>query len=82
MTRTYRTIIVKDDAGYHGWVPALAGCHTFGKTVEETQKNLKEAIEGWLLTREDRNWPIPEDTLIETLQTVTIPRGSSLSAYA
>lgn len=67
MTRTYRTIIVKDGGGYHGWVPALPGCHTLGKTVEETQKNLKEAIEGLLLVREARKWPIPEDTLIETL---------------
>lgn len=81
---TYRTIIVKDGKGYHGYVPALPGCHTDGMTIEETQKNLKEAMEGWLFSRADRHWPIPEDGLIETLQTVTFPHSEhrSLPAYA
>lgn len=69
---TYRTIIEKDGKYYHGYVPALSGCHTQGKTVEETQKNLKEAMKGWLESRRELGWPIPEDSLIETLQTVEI----------
>ncbi len=42
---TYRTIIEPDDKLFHGYVPALPGCHTFGKTITETKKYLKEAIE-------------------------------------
>ncbi len=42
---TYRIIIEKDGKFFHGFVPALLGCHTFGKTVEATRKNLREAIE-------------------------------------
>ncbi len=70
---TYRTIIVKDGRGYHGYVPVLPGCHTDGLTVEETRKNLKDAIQGWIEASSDLSWDIPEDTLIETLETVTIP---------
>ena len=81
-TLTYRTIIEKDGKYYHGYVPALPGCHTQGDTIEETQKNLKEAIEGWLLVSEEMDWPIPEDNLIESLQTVTIPSHSGNIVYA
>ncbi|MEK7543258.1 MAG: type II toxin-antitoxin system HicB family antitoxin [Patescibacteria group bacterium] len=79
---TYRTIIVKDGRGYHGYVPSLPGCHTDGMTIEETQKNLKEAMEGWLLTRLSHQWPIPEDTLIESLQTITIMPTQDSRLYA
>ena len=41
---TLRTIIEKDGKFFHGYVPTLLGCHTFGKTIEETQENLKDAI--------------------------------------
>lgn len=41
---TFRTIIEPDETGYHGFVPLLRGLHTWGKTIEETKKNLKEAI--------------------------------------
>ncbi|MBI3955684.1 type II toxin-antitoxin system HicB family antitoxin [Candidatus Gottesmanbacteria bacterium] len=70
---TYRTIIEKDGKYYHGYVPALPGCHSQGKTIEETQKHLKEAMEGWILSRKELGWPVPEDDLIETIQTVRIP---------
>lgn len=81
-TRTYRTIIQKDDKGYHGFVPALPGCHTYGKSIEETQENLKEAMEGCLRVHSDLGWQMPEDNLIETLQTITLPTSSSKQSYA
>ncbi len=81
-TRTYRTIIEKDGKYYHGYVPSLPGCHTQGDTIEETQKNLKEAIIAWLETRAARGWSIPEDTLIETLQTVELPSTTTRTSYA
>lgn len=81
-TRTFRTIIEKDGKQYHGFVPALPGCHTQGKTIEETRKNLKEAIEGWLEAQHDLGWNIPEDDFIESLQTVTLPSDNSPQRYA
>lgn len=36
------------EGGYVAYVPALQGCHTQGETIEETEKNIKEAIELYL----------------------------------
>ncbi len=36
------------EGGYIALVPALPGCHTQGETLEETEKNIKEAIELYL----------------------------------
>lgn len=69
---TYRTIIEPDEKGYHGFVPLLRGVHTVGKTIEETKKNLDEAIrchlEGLL---KDNIVPPEEKDAIEVIQTFT-----------
>lgn len=36
------------EGGYVAFVPALPGCHTQGETLEETEKNIREAIEAYL----------------------------------
>jgi predicted RNase H-like HicB family nuclease len=44
--RNFTVIIEKDENGFFiGSVPALKGCHTQGKTMDELLKNIKEAIE-------------------------------------
>jgi predicted RNase H-like HicB family nuclease len=70
---SFRTIIEKDGKAYHGFVPALLGCHTFGKTIEETKKNLNEAIEGYLISCSKHGDPIPTDQGLESIETVSIP---------
>jgi predicted RNase H-like HicB family nuclease len=32
------------EGGYVAFVPVLPGCHTQGETLEETERNVKEAI--------------------------------------
>lgn len=82
-TYSFRTIIEKDGKQYHGYVPALSGCHTFGKTIEETKKNLNEAIEGYLLSCVKHGDPIPEDVGFQSVETVSIPMNAkSLVKYA
>jgi len=41
----FTVVIEPDEQGYHVYVPALPGCHSFGNTVEEAQTNILEAIE-------------------------------------
>lgn len=42
---TFRVIIEPEKPkGYHGFVPFLHGIHTYGNTISEVKKNLKEAI--------------------------------------
>jgi predicted RNase H-like HicB family nuclease len=43
--KNFTVIIEKEDNYYVGTVPALKGCHTQGKTIDELLKNIKEAIE-------------------------------------
>src|ERR1700732_4905008 len=51
------TAIVRPEpeaGGYSASIPALAGCHTQGETLDEVLANLREAAEGWLaLAHED-----------------------------
>ena len=66
---TFRVIIEPEKPkGYHGFVPLLKGVHTFGNTLEEVKKNLKEAIrchvQGLLKDRES----IPQEG--ETFETI------------
>lgn len=37
-----------EEGGFWAEVPALPGCVTQGETREELERNLKEAVEGWL----------------------------------
>lgn len=44
--RTYRVIIEPDENNaFHAYVPSLPGCHTWGETLADTKKHIKEAIE-------------------------------------
>ena len=70
---TYRVIIEPDGKHFHGYVPALSGCHTFGKTIAETKKNLKEALQLYLESLIADNEKIPDDFSFETFETVSLP---------
>jgi antitoxin HicB len=69
---SFRTIIEKDGKKYHGSVPALPGCHTYGKTIEETKRNLNEAIEGYLVSCVKHGDTIPTDSGLQSIETVHI----------
>ena len=49
--------------GEDGWwvaeCPSLPGCISQGKTREEAQVNIKEAIEGYLESLKKHNEPVP-----------------------
>ena len=43
-THTYKVLLKKEpEGGFTVFVPALEGCITYGETLEEAQKNAKEA---------------------------------------
>lgn len=52
------------EGGYTAYVPALAGCHTQGETLEETEKNIKEAISVYLESLRSRNEKPPRETRV------------------
>lgn len=71
-TYTYRTIIEPDERGYHGFVPLLKGVHTVGDTIEETKKNLEDAIRVHIRgLLKDGIIPPQEKDTVEVIQTFT-----------
>ena len=65
MIKKYKVVI---EPGEDGWlvvtVPALPGCITQGKNLEEALKNAKEAIAAYLESLEKNNQPVPEPDVI------------------
>lgn len=49
------------EGGYVVSVPALPGCHTQGETLEEAERNVKEAIGLYLESLADHGEAIPEE---------------------
>ena len=50
-----------EEGGYWSEVPVLPGCYSQGKTVDETMRNTKEAIESHLKAMRDDNQEIPTE---------------------
>jgi predicted RNase H-like HicB family nuclease len=50
MTEKYAVIFERADTNWAAYVPDLPGCITTGKTLEETESNMREAITGHLRT--------------------------------
>jgi len=49
------------EGGYVASVPALPGCHTQGETLEEAERNVKEAISLYLESLAEHGEAIPEE---------------------
>ncbi len=57
-----QVVIYPGEDGY--WVaecPSLPGCISQGKTKQEAIANIKEAIEGYIVSLEQDGLPVPED---------------------
>lgn len=55
-----QVILYPGEDGY--WVvecPSLPGCISQGKTKEEAVKNIREAIDGYVLALQDDGLPVP-----------------------
>lgn len=55
----FTVVIEPDESGFHAYVPALPGCHTFGETIDEARKNILEAIELHIQCLLEDGEPIP-----------------------
>ena len=51
------------EGGYVASVPALPGCHTQGETLEEAERNVKEAVALYLESLAAHGEQIPEEGL-------------------
>ena len=61
--KKYVAIFEKTGTGFSAYVPDLPGCISTGKTLEETENNIKEAIELYIDTLREDGQLIPEPSL-------------------
>lgn len=68
--RQYTVILEWDSevGSYSAVVPALRGCASMGRTVDEALANAREAIELYLEVLRDEGRPIPEDTAPQVIR--------------
>jgi predicted RNase H-like HicB family nuclease len=62
MNLKYAVIFERSENNWAAYVPDLPGCITTGKTFEETERNIREAIQGHLQTLREFGEPFPEPT--------------------
>ena len=58
MTR-YAVVFEKAASNWAAFIPDLPGCVTTGKTIEETRRNIREAVELHLEAMREVGEPIP-----------------------
>ncbi len=62
MSLKYAVIFEHAETNWAAYVPDLPGCITTGKTIEETERNIREAIQGHILTLRESGEAVPEPT--------------------
>ena len=70
--KRYLIIIEKGAGNYGAYCPDLPGCISTGDTVEETTKNMQEAIQFHLDGMREDGLPIPEPTTVDDWVTVSV----------
>jgi len=64
MSLKYAVIFEQAERNWAAYVPDLPGCITTGNTLEETEQNIREAIEGHLNTLREFGDPAPRPTSV------------------
>jgi len=62
MSQRYAVIFEQAESNWAAYVPDLPGCITTGKTIEETERNIREAIQGHPQTLREFGEPVPRPT--------------------
>ena len=64
MKTKYAIVIEDAGANYSAYVPDLPGCVATGQTIEDTSREITEAIEFHLEGLRDDGLPIPEPSAV------------------
>ena len=60
----YAVIFEQAENNWAAYVPDLPGCMITGRTLAETETNIREAIQGHLRTLQDFGDPVPQPTSV------------------
>lgn len=55
----YLIVIEKTETGFSAYSPDLPGCVSTGTTLEDTEKNMKDAIEFHIEGLRSEGYPVP-----------------------
>ena len=58
--KKYLIIVEETDAGYSAYSPDLPGCGSTGKTKEEVERNIQQAIEFHIEGLKEEGYDVPE----------------------
>ena len=58
--KRYLIVIEHTDSGYSSYSPDLPGCVSTGRTREEAESNMREAIEFHVEGLQQEGFPVPE----------------------
>jgi len=58
--KKYLIVIERTDSGYSSYSPDLPGCVSTGKSREEAERNMREAIEFHVDGLRQEGFPVPE----------------------
>lgn len=61
-----------DEEGYTATVPALPGCVSVGKTVDDTLANVRDAIELWIEMARAKGEDVPGDFTVVSKVTIGV----------
>lgn len=64
MSTKYAVIFERSENNWAAYVPDLPGCVTTGPTVEETERNIREAIQGHIQALREFGEPVPAPTTL------------------
>ncbi len=69
-TRRFTVVLERDEDGFYvASIPALAGCHTQGRSLDQAMRRIREAAELWLeVHREQRGGSLPTLDLVGVQQ--------------
>jgi predicted RNase H-like HicB family nuclease len=70
----YSVVLEKAKHNYSAYVPDLPGCVTTGRSVQETMRNIREAIELHIEGLERDGDPIPDPATLVDYVDVSLPQ--------
>ena len=60
-----------DDGGYGAWAPDLPGCVALGDTIEDAERQMREAIAFHLEGLREQGEPVPTPTAVAAVMLTT-----------
>ena len=64
MSQRYAVIFEQAEHNWAAYVPDLPGCFSTGKTLEETERNIQEAVRGHIAVLREFGEPVPKPTSV------------------